>query len=72
MEPMWDRLGELAMPVALVSGRLDLKFTAIAEQMLQRIGAEVVHVQLDGGHALPLEQPAVLGGFIASFAAQHG
>ena len=72
MEPLWNRLGELAIPVALVSGRLDLKFTAIAEQMLQRIGSEVVHVQLDGGHALPLEQPAVVGGFIAAFAAQHG
>jgi len=32
--------------------------------------------RLDGGHALPLEQPAALGGVIASFAAsfatRHG
>jgi 2-succinyl-6-hydroxy-2,4-cyclohexadiene-1-carboxylate synthase len=52
MEPMWDRLGELEMPIGLRS--------------------DVVHIRLEGGHALPLEQPAVLGGFIASFAARHG
>jgi hypothetical protein len=39
--------------------------------MLERLRGDVVHIRLDGGHALPLEQPAVLGGFIASFVAQH-
>jgi 2-succinyl-6-hydroxy-2,4-cyclohexadiene-1-carboxylate synthase len=72
MEPMWDRLGELAMPVALVTGRGDAKFDKLALAMLERMRGDVVHVRLDGGHALPLEQPAVLGGFIASFAARHG
>jgi len=72
MEPMWDRLGELRMPVALVTGTLDTKFESIALLMLERMRADVVHIRLEGGHALPLEQPAVLGGFIAAFAAQHG
>ena len=72
MEPMWDRLGELEMPIALVTGRLDAKYEKIAWLMLERFRNDAVHVRLDGGHALPLEQPAVLGGFIASFAAQHG
>ncbi len=72
MEPMWDRLPELAVPVALVTGKTDAKYEKIALTMLERMRGEVVHVRLDGGHALPLEQPAVLGGFIASFAARHG
>ena len=72
MEPMWTRLGELAMPVGLVTGTLDQKYDTIALQMLERIGGDVGHVRLEGGHALPLEQPAVLGGFVAAFAAQHG
>ena len=72
MEPMWDRLPELDMPVALVTGRLDAKYEKIALMMLERLPNDAVHVRLDGGHALPLEQPAVLGGFIAAFAAQHG
>jgi 2-succinyl-6-hydroxy-2,4-cyclohexadiene-1-carboxylate synthase len=71
MEPMWDRLGELSMPVALVTGTADERYDTIARQMHERINAEVVHVQLQGGHSLPLEQPAVLGGFVAAFAAQH-
>jgi len=72
MEPMWDRLGELEMPVAIVTGRADPLYEKIALEMLERMHGDAVHVRLDGGHALPLEQPAVLGGFIASFAAQHG
>lgn len=72
MEPMWDRLPELEMPIALVTGRLDAKYEKLALMMLERFPNDAVHVRLDGGHALPLEQPAVLGGFIASFAAMHG
>ncbi len=72
MESMWPRIGELAMPVALVTGTRDEKFDAVAAQMMQRMRGEVQHVRLEGGHALPLEQPAVLGGFVAAFAAQHG
>jgi 2-succinyl-6-hydroxy-2,4-cyclohexadiene-1-carboxylate synthase len=72
MEPMWSRLGELAMPVALVTGTFDTRYDAVALQMLERLTGTATHVRLDGGHALPLEQPAVLGGFITAFAAEHG
>ena len=72
MEPMWDRLGELEMPVALVTGRADAKYEKLALTMLEQLPEGTPHVQLDGGHAVPLEQPAALGRFIASFAAEHG
>ncbi len=72
MEPMWAQLAELAMPIALVTGRLDQKFETIALQMLERIAGPARHVRLEGGHSLALEQPAALGAFIAAFAAQHG
>lgn len=72
MTPLWDRLGELRMPVALVSGTEDAKFERLAGAMLERMNPNAVHVRLEGGHALPLEQPAVLGGFIVAFASQHG
>jgi 2-succinyl-6-hydroxy-2,4-cyclohexadiene-1-carboxylate synthase len=72
MEPVWDRLGELEMPVALVTGRFDVKYEKLASDMLEHLRNGSVHVHLDGGHALPLEQPAALGRFIASFAAGHG
>ncbi|GIU89973.1 MAG: putative 2-succinyl-6-hydroxy-2,4-cyclohexadiene-1-carboxylate synthase [Acidimicrobiia bacterium] len=71
MEPLWDRLGELRMPVALVTGRDDAKYDRLAGLMLERMGPQVVHVRLEGGHAVPLEQPAVLGGFVVSFVDRH-
>ena len=46
------------MPVLLVTGTRDEKYTAIARRMLERMHTGVSHVRLDGGHALPLEQPA--------------
>jgi 2-succinyl-6-hydroxy-2,4-cyclohexadiene-1-carboxylate synthase len=72
MEPMWERLAELQMPVALVTGTEDTKFDRVARLMLERLRGEAVHIRLEGGHSLPLEQAAVLGGFIAAFAAEHG
>jgi 2-succinyl-6-hydroxy-2,4-cyclohexadiene-1-carboxylate synthase len=72
MDPMWDEVSRLAMPVMLVTGTRDERYTAIARRMLERMHAGVNLVRLDGGHALPLEQPAVLGGLIAAFAADHG
>jgi len=72
MEPMWDRLGELRMPIALVTGTTDTKFESIALRMLERIRSDAVHVRLEGGHALPLETPGVLAGYLTAFAAEHG
>jgi pimeloyl-ACP methyl ester carboxylesterase len=72
MKPLWDRLSELQMPVALVTGKQDEKFERIAANMLQRIGDNATHVRLDGGHAVPLEQPAALGDFVVAYASGHG
>jgi len=72
MEPMWGDLPQLTMPVLLVTGTLDDKYTDIALRMLDAMRPSVTHVQLAGGHALPLEQPTELGGVIAEFAAEHG
>ena len=56
MEPLWKRLGELPMPVALLAGERDQKFLALARRALPllRDGTLVV---LRGGHGGPLEDP---------------
>lgn len=57
--PTWDRLRELSMPVVLVTGERDEKFTAIAEKMRHSIGPNASHVVVPGvGHAVPFEAPA--------------
>jgi 2-succinyl-6-hydroxy-2,4-cyclohexadiene-1-carboxylate synthase len=57
MEPLWDRLGELAMPVLLVAGALDTRFVAIAERMARLIPASSLEVVADAGHSVHLERP---------------
>ena len=66
MDPLWDRLGELAMPVDLVVGARDAKFVAINERMAARIPRVRLHVLPDTGHAVHLERPRELAGVIAT------
>jgi 2-succinyl-6-hydroxy-2,4-cyclohexadiene-1-carboxylate synthase len=59
MEPLWDRLGELTMPVTVLVGDRDTKFRALGQRMVQSLPqAEMVIVP--GGHGLPLENPAAV------------
>ncbi len=57
MHPLWDRLCELRMPVTLVVGTRDRKFSEIASRMLTSL-PQAELVALDGGHGLVLERPA--------------
>jgi pimeloyl-ACP methyl ester carboxylesterase len=57
MEPLWDRLPELAVPVTLVVGERDEKFRAIAERMRKRLPDAQVTVVPGAGHAVHLEDP---------------
>lgn len=58
-QSMWARLRELRVPTAVVTGRDDLKYEAIGDAMAASVPA-CIRVHLDGGHALPLEQPAAV------------
>jgi 2-succinyl-6-hydroxy-2,4-cyclohexadiene-1-carboxylate synthase len=57
MEPLWERLGELTVPVTLVVGERDAKFREIAERMAERLPAARLVVVPGAGHAAHLEQP---------------
>jgi 2-succinyl-6-hydroxy-2,4-cyclohexadiene-1-carboxylate synthase len=57
MPSLWDRLGELAMPVELVVGERDVKFRAIAERMEAALPDARLHVVAGAGHAVQLEAP---------------
>jgi 2-succinyl-6-hydroxy-2,4-cyclohexadiene-1-carboxylate synthase len=60
MQPLWDRLPELALPVTLVVGERDEKFRAIADRMAARLPAARVVVVDGAGHAAHLEAPQAL------------
>jgi len=57
LAPVWDRLGELAMPVTLLVGERDEKFTAIGEQMAASIPRARLEIAAGAGHAVHLEAP---------------
>jgi 2-succinyl-6-hydroxy-2,4-cyclohexadiene-1-carboxylate synthase len=60
MEPLWDRIGELAMPVTLVVGERDEKFRGIAERMAAAMPRAELRVVPAAGHAAQLERPDVV------------
>jgi 2-succinyl-6-hydroxy-2,4-cyclohexadiene-1-carboxylate synthase len=58
-QPLWDRLGELDMPVLVTAGALDAKFTALGRRMAAAIGDNATFETVPGcGHAAHLEDPA--------------
>ncbi len=59
MQSLWGRLGELAMPVTFLAGARDLKFRAIGERVA-RVCPDCSLLVVEGGHGLPLENPAAV------------
>ena len=58
---LWDRLSQLTMPVTLVTGAYDRKYTELATRMAAAIGDGTRTVVVPGaGHALQLERPEAL------------
>jgi 2-succinyl-6-hydroxy-2,4-cyclohexadiene-1-carboxylate synthase len=62
---LWGRLDELRMPVTLVVGERDEKFTAIAREMAALIADAGVVMVEGAGHAVHLEAPAEVARIIA-------
>lgn len=59
MEPLWDSLRELRMPVTVLAGDRDPKFLALGRRMVGLL-PDAKLVVLAGGHGLPLEDPAAV------------
>ncbi|HUQ63491.1 MAG TPA: alpha/beta fold hydrolase [Acidimicrobiales bacterium] len=66
-EPLWDRLGEVRMPVLLMVGERDKKFLATSERMIESgLPARLATVP-HAGHAVHLEAPIACGDIIRKF-----
>jgi 2-succinyl-6-hydroxy-2,4-cyclohexadiene-1-carboxylate synthase len=56
--PLWDDLGSLAMPVLVLAGERDHKFTALGQRLARGIGPNATFDTIAGaGHASHLEAP---------------
>ncbi len=70
-EPLWNRLGELTMPVLLVVGERDAKFGAVADRMAAAIPTACVARISGAGHAAHLERPLEWTAAVTSFLDDH-
>jgi len=59
MEPLWDRLADLQMPVTVLVGARDEKFQTLGKRMAELL-PDARFVLAPGGHGLPLENPGAV------------
>ena len=70
--PSHDRLHELSMPVLLVAGANDARFSAIAREMQSAIGPNAGTAFIESaGHAAPFERPGEFAAVVARFLAER-
>jgi 2-succinyl-6-hydroxy-2,4-cyclohexadiene-1-carboxylate synthase len=66
-EPLWSRLGEISLPVLWITGKEDVKFTALAERAVASM-RRASHLVVDGvGHRVPWQNEAAFCDAIANF-----
>lgn len=67
-DPLWDRIGAIDVPVLLLAGGLDAKFTAIAHRLAESIGSNAsVRIVEGAGHAVHSERPEEVSALITEF-----
>ncbi len=75
-EPLWDRLAQLkerSLPVLLIAGELDSKYSDEAARMASAIGPTARVVIVSGaGHACHLEHPKVVAAAISAMVDEIG
>lgn len=67
-ESLWSRLRQLTMPVLVVAGQSDTKFSALGERLVTTIGPHARLAIVPGsGHAVHLEQPVAFLRLLENF-----
>ena len=68
--PLWDKISALRLPVLVIAGSRDTKFTTIGQRMVETIGSNARFVSVEGGHAVHLENPDVTAALVTSWGSQ--
>jgi 2-succinyl-6-hydroxy-2,4-cyclohexadiene-1-carboxylate synthase len=69
-QPLWERLQSIAVPVLVLAGADDAKFTAIAQLMADAIPGATLAAIPGAGHAAHSEQPEATAELIAQWLAR--
>jgi 2-succinyl-6-hydroxy-2,4-cyclohexadiene-1-carboxylate synthase len=54
--PLWDRLADLRLPVTLIVGQRDARYTDLGARMHGQLPRSTLHVVADAGHTVHLDQ----------------
>ncbi|HEX9133978.1 MAG TPA: 2-succinyl-6-hydroxy-2,4-cyclohexadiene-1-carboxylate synthase [Ktedonobacteraceae bacterium] len=65
--PCYARLPSLHIPVLLIAGELDTKFTAIARHMAQMLPQSQLQIVSGAGHTVHLERPKEFASLVGDF-----
>jgi 2-succinyl-6-hydroxy-2,4-cyclohexadiene-1-carboxylate synthase len=72
-EPLWERVGELEMPVLVLAGDRDERFKVLGRRLAEAIGANAgFAVVPESNHACQLERPAETHRIIGDFFSRTG
>lgn len=66
-EPLWNRLGEITIPVLCLAGELDTKFTALGRQLADGLPHGAFAAVPAAGHAAHTERPDAVAGLVAAW-----
>ena len=66
-EPMWDRLGEIAVPTLLITGERDVTYSRHAERLSEEIAGAKLVVVPEAAHGVHLAQPAAAARAVGEF-----
>jgi 2-succinyl-6-hydroxy-2,4-cyclohexadiene-1-carboxylate synthase len=65
--PLWEKLGSLPLPVLLIAGGLDSKYTELAIRMGRQLPNAMVEIIPNVGHNVHLENPGRFGEVVTVF-----
>lgn len=71
-QPLWHRLPLIKVPVLVIAGSKDDKFTALGQRMVKQLGHAGRFVNIAGGHAVHLENPGATAQVVTSWVSQIG
>lgn len=66
---LWEQLPRLQLPVLLLTGEFDAKFTQIARAMHSALSVAHLHIVPGAGHTIHLEQPDIFTRLLSEFMA---
>lgn len=70
-EPLWERLGEIAVPVLVLAGEYDTKFRSTGERMAGLLTTPTFEVIAGAGHSVHLEQPEATAAAVARWRSER-